>query len=349
MADSGPSPGSERIVAILLGASEWPLSPGLSGSKAFEESASGFLAYLRDPQPKGLGLLQRNILGLFDTTASADRVDRRISEFLVKRQRDAPIADVILFYTGHGGFTEPDRRYFMALRGTRAENTGVSGYRIASLIRTLNARVPTSRRILVLDCCFAAAAVGESIPLSDNLQAMKEQTLGSVRETAQREPDMEREHDPPTGTALICAASSTDQAKIIQGERFTMFSGALLDTLRDGDRRLGQRLSLAEIGRLTSVKIQVKYADRAVSPQLHYPEQGEVSLAGLRIFPNPARATPPIARRRRSLASHTPRKIAEKPEHGESPPCADHLARLRPYLVIGTFKTGEFSRLSKIC
>jgi hypothetical protein len=333
MASSGSSVGSEGIVAIVLGASEWPLSPGLPASRAFQESASDFLAYLRDPQPKGLGLLQRNILDLFDKKESADRSDRRIGEFLLKRLSNAPVTDVILFYTGHGGFTEPDRRYFMALRGTRSENTGASGYRMASLVRTLNARAPASRRILILDSCFAAAAIGDTIPLSDNLDAMREQTLGNSPEETQREPEKETETDPQTGTALICAASATEQAKIIQGERLTMFSGALLDTLRDGDRRLGERLSLAEIGRLTSVRIQSKYADRAISPQLHYPEQGTASLAGLRIFPNPARIGSSSTRRRRSTGYSSRERETRRPEDQESPPHADHLARLRPYLV----------------
>jgi hypothetical protein len=221
---TGSSLVAEGIVAIILGASEWPLSPSLPGSNAFRDSASDFLDYLRDQQPNGLGLLQQNILNLFDKKESADRADQRIADFLLRRQRRGPVTDVILFYTGHGGFTEPDRRYFIALRNTRSENTSASGYRMTSLVRTLNSRAPASRRILILDSCFAAAAIGDSIPLSDSLDAMREQILGKLREESQ-ELEAGTDTNQLTGMALICAASATEQAKIIQGERSTMFTG----------------------------------------------------------------------------------------------------------------------------
>jgi hypothetical protein len=76
----------------------------------------------------------------------------------------AQLTDVIVYYTGHGGFTENDNKYFLAVRATRKDVTGGSGYRLSNLARTLNTYASDVRRFLILDCCFAARATDDFFP-----------------------------------------------------------------------------------------------------------------------------------------------------------------------------------------
>lgn len=159
-----PAPLTTNIAAVILGASAWPNHPNLTASEAFLKSAEHFRSYLLDAN--GLGLRQENVLWLFDDSRTADEIDQAIGHFLREKVHEAPaqLTDVIVYYTGHGGFTEGDDKYFLAVRVTRKGFTGSSGYRLASLARTLNEYALDVRRFLILDCCFAARAAGDFFP-----------------------------------------------------------------------------------------------------------------------------------------------------------------------------------------
>jgi hypothetical protein len=275
MSESKPEPGplTTDIAAVILGASSWPDHPNLTASEAFQKSAERFRSYLLDAN--GLGLREANLLWLFDNNKSADEIDRAIGDFLKEKGHEAPaqLTDVIIYYTGHGGFTEGDDKYFLAIRATRKNFTGSSGYRMSSLARTLNTYASNVRRFVILDCCFAARALEEFIPQSEHLQVMQSQTLELL---------------PETGTALLCAASSDKFAKVPKNHPYTMFSGALLKVLENGVQTGPDRLSLAEVGDLTKKEITNIYLDLGVRPEIHSPAQQKGDIAKVPIFPNPA-------------------------------------------------------------
>jgi hypothetical protein len=183
------------MVAIILGASEWPRSRSRwQGAAAFRNSADDFRRYLTDPD--GLHLPDEAVLDLFDDPRSADDVDDAIDRFLVERRAAGELADVLLYFTGHGAFAE-DRRYCLAIRATRVDALGQSGYRVASLARTINRNVRVGRKFVILDACFAAAAEVDFIAQSDVATRLEEQAMSALAEA---------------GTALLCATSSTDVA-----------------------------------------------------------------------------------------------------------------------------------------
>lgn len=64
------------IIALLLGASEWPRHRRLSPSLAFKNSAEGLHAYLEAPQGAGLGIRVKN---LFDSDLAGDEISRTFS------------------------------------------------------------------------------------------------------------------------------------------------------------------------------------------------------------------------------------------------------------------------------
>src|SRR5712692_3594992 len=130
----------ESTLAIVLGASEWPLSPKLPKSKAFANSAKGFSIFLTARE--GFNLPTKNLLNLFDAGDAPNEINSSISTFLIKRQEElqkagTPAKDVIAYYVGHGGFTPGEQKYFLAVRTTQEDSEGASSIRMSDFARTL--------------------------------------------------------------------------------------------------------------------------------------------------------------------------------------------------------------------
>src|SRR2546428_1603202 len=154
-----PSP--QTTLVILLGASAWPLSPEFQHSEAFANAARRLKAYFLNPRP--FGLPAENLLDLFDSEKSADELDVAIGLFLGQRLAAMKATgnaarDLLLYFIGHGGFVGRDSDFFLAIRRTRMDNPRASGLQVLSLADTLTNGARYLRRIIVLDCCFAAAA-----------------------------------------------------------------------------------------------------------------------------------------------------------------------------------------------
>jgi len=118
-------------------------------------------AYFINPQQ--FGLPAENLLDLFDSEKNADELDVEISQFLERRLIDMkkagnPARDVLLYFVGHGGFVGCDSDFYLAIRRTRIGNPRSSGLHVTALAYTLKERARFLRRIVILDCCFAAAA-----------------------------------------------------------------------------------------------------------------------------------------------------------------------------------------------
>jgi formylglycine-generating enzyme required for sulfatase activity len=281
---AGEAVTAPTTLAILLGGSAWPKSPQLAASAAFAASARGFREYLTDAS--GFGLPDSNILDLFDSTKTAPEIVEDVQNYLRQRMSAQPMPrDLFLYYTGHGGFIS-GRDYFLAVRSTIEGLEGTSSIRVSDLASALRNGARDVRRFLILDCCFAAAAFKEfqSTPGA----AARLQTLDAF---------------PRRGTTLLCSSSSRSVSIAPEGERFTMFSGALLDVLRQGDASLETLLSLEDVGLRVGDLIRHKYDDRGVRPEVHSPDQRDEDIARIPVFPNFGGSPP-------TVAAHYPRAVA---------------------------------------
>jgi hypothetical protein len=255
-------------LAIILGASEWPYAPVLSGGTAYTNSAAGFKEYLSQQ----FGLQPANILDLFDDKRSPTDLDAAITEFLRGRLQTlnnakAPARDLIFYYVGHGGFVGPD--YYLALHTTRAEREGISSLRMRDLARTLTDEARLLRRYLILDCCFAAAAYEEFQSAPADV---------ATRRTL--------EHFPKQGTAMLCASGPRDPARVPKDGRQTIFTGAMLSVLRTGVHNRDRQLSLKDLGDETAAFLRESFPDELARPEVHSPDQTEGDIAEVGLFPN---------------------------------------------------------------
>ena len=221
------------------------------------------------------------LLDLFNSQASPAEIIINIGRFLAahtnkfddnatRNQRN-----LLFFYTGHGGFTSRGDEYLLTIRATRDTNRGATSIRVGDLAEELNASARNLNKILILDCCFAGSAFREfqstalTMAARRTREVMPPKQIGSV-----------------CGTALLCSSSAHDVSRAPQGEKYTMFSGALLHVLRTGILSSPSMLSLEDVGEETRSVLIRKYADDAIRPEVHVPQQRGNNVAKLPLFPN---------------------------------------------------------------
>jgi formylglycine-generating enzyme required for sulfatase activity len=269
------NPDPRQTLAVLLGASRFERAPKLAQGRAFSNSAQDFFEYLTAPD--GLALPHHNVNWRFDDNRSPSDQLREIGDFLENRSADlknkgTPPQDLIVYYVGHGLFWGPDYAYCLALRATDERSEGLTSIRVSDLAAIIKEHARVLRRFLILDCCFSGAAYKEF--QAGPLHAARVKLLDEL---------------PQRGTALLCSASAQDPSLAPEGHPRTMFSDALLTALRRGHSSFGVRLSVSELGYLITANLREAYPDTMVRPEVHSPDQREGDVAGVGMFPNPAR------------------------------------------------------------
>ena len=220
---------------------------------------------------RSLILPRRSVLNLFNSGDNAsDQIDQ-IEEWLEKAiSRTERPSDLLIYYTGHGGFTRNDQSYFLAIRRTREGSEGATSIRYVDLASSIKRHAHALRKYLILDCCFAASAI-------INTQA----DLNNV--IVQRLED----ELPPSGTAVLCSSAAKFVSIAPPGERHTMFSGALLECLKSGVHGGPPSLTLEDIGKAARDIIRTRFPSDGVRPEVHVPEQSSGNPARIPLVPNP--------------------------------------------------------------
>lgn len=259
----------DTTLAIILGVSECPRAPLLQPLPQCASSAQAFAQYLQGP----LGLPGNRVFNLFDSKVAASEQLDQIEDWLSERTSSSvakPPADLLIYYSGHGGFSRNDQSYFLAVQRTRGGSEGATSIRYVDLASSIKRHTGSMRRYLVLDCCFAAAAV---VAMQSDIAQMVLQRV--------------EDELPPSGTAVLCSSSAKLVSVAPPGERHTMFSGALLQCLHQGVENGPRTLTLEDVGKAARKIIQEKYPNDSVRPELHVPEQSRGDPAKVPLFPNP--------------------------------------------------------------
>ncbi len=280
MEAQAPSP--QTTLLILLGASAWPFSPEFSSSPAFANAARILRAYFLNPRL--FGLPAENLLDLFDSDKSADELDVEISQFLERRLIDMKKAgnagrDLLLYFIGHGGFVGHDSDFYLAIRRTRMDSPRASGMQMLSLADTLTERARHLRRIIILDCSFAAAASSAFEAGPDQVAIEKTVDAFQVRYKAVV-------GFPTKGTTLLCSSSHKSPSLLLPDGSSTMFTKAFLDALIQGTPPPRDHLTLRDVKDL--VADLLSETRNAPRPVVFSPDQSEGDVADIPFFPNPA-------------------------------------------------------------
>lgn len=308
MAIAAGSPGT--TLAVIIGASRFPLATSIGSNEAFRRSAAGVEGYLLSR--RGFGLPVANLLWLFDLDDPADTLDHTLTEWLKAKVPGSeggagPARDLILYYVGHGCFAANGSDYALAIRRTREEKPYHSSYQLPSLAHTLKTFAGGLRKYVILDCCFSASAYKEFMATGP-LEVVRQRTEAVL---PRGEKSVRR------GTALLCASGPRVPAKAPGDLQFTMFSGALLEVLSEGRSDQEGDLTLAALGSTARDLIFEMYNDDAVRPEVLSPEQLRGDVAEFPIFPN------------RAIRSPSPPPLAPPPP----PPAWSHDQTIRDWQV----------------
>jgi TIR domain/Caspase domain/SIR2-like domain len=266
-------PSADTTLAMMLGVSKCPKSPHLSDLPGSANAAEAFYSYLTEV----FGLPEENIKDLFDSRKSPAEQLREIGEWLLTKK--GALKDLIVFYTGHGGFTAGDQKFFLATRSTTELLEGATSIRIVDLSTVLKVNAPWARKYLIFDCCFASALVAE-FTASPGLVAV----------------DKTKEAFPSRGTAILCSSSSENFSIGPPGGAYTRFSEVLFRVLREGDKRVPTDLSLHDVGKQVRERILEEDPEERMRPKVHSPDQTEGDVSSVRLFPNSALRSPATSR-----------------------------------------------------
>jgi hypothetical protein len=268
-----PSP--HTTLAILLGASRYPKYATWGENPAFARSAQAFKEYLCSK----FRLDEFQILDLFDSDDHADELTEQIAEFLRLRvaQIEDPAGrprDVIVHYVGHGFFDKDHDSYCLSLNRTNARDELTSSLPASSLRRAIDNECPRLRRYYILDACFAQGAL-KSWQADDSALWRKFW-----------------EGPAPEGCALFSAASERDVALCQKGSPSSLFTGALLQVLHEGDAEQDGPLTLRQVWRLTREAVHTfpmpgLPPEGRPMPHLDLPRQDQGDVADVPLFPNP--------------------------------------------------------------
>ncbi|MER8185252.1 hypothetical protein [Kitasatospora sp. NPDC094015] len=268
-----------RTLAVVTGAQAWPRLSSFEAAPAFANSATALAEHLG---PAGFGLPPENVLDLFDKPDAVGQYDR-IADFLDNRAKAlaAPHGEgllVMFHYIGHGAFFGTTRDYCLLVSDTRSPMEADTSLRVASLDRLLRLKVPSSARMLFLDCCFAAEA-------ARIMQGSVEQQVSTKSEEILTSDPLDR------GVALFCAAGAKDPARLAGRDSHTLCNWALLTALRTGDPAHPGPLTLRQVAGLTTGVLAGLGRPDVPRPEVHVPNQAAGDLAAVRLFPNPAAPT----------------------------------------------------------
>jgi class 3 adenylate cyclase len=274
--------GKDRTLVILLGASKFPASNSLEPAPAFARSHANLKSYLVDPDLSGL-CSSADMLDLFDSSESNSEIDSAIADWLgqqlTNRDTERLPTNLLIYYIGHGGFKEDSQDYFLAIRTTRDANPYFSSIPIASLAKTLRENARHLRRFLILDACFAGAAIPNFMSPIANVvqQALLKQNWHN---------ELSDDYaDARSGTALLCSSSKHHPSKYFSDEG-TMFTGSLVQLLNEGAQLSTPKFSLQMIQQMAWEKIRKTYKDAAVRPEVHCPDQKQGDISRYPLFPN---------------------------------------------------------------
>jgi hypothetical protein len=269
-----------KTVAVLFGASQYPDYPALDASPAFAKSKTDFRSYLTSR----LGMkADTDILDLFDKDLQPGQVITRMREFLDGHCSGPNAAtDVIFYYCGHGAYLR-EKEYFLALQCTSKKSKEPTVFKISYLVDIVSEVTNSQRNLVILDACYSGGALIEFGHLDgdDDAAQLLDSQISSALEDHEASQGV-------SGTVLFCAAGSKKWAKTPLEAEYTMFSGAMLKALQNGDEASGPYLSVRRVGELVKKEIKTAFGNQGVQPQIHVPVQGQADLLNTLFFPNPA-------------------------------------------------------------
>ncbi|WP_373683120.1 caspase family protein [Paraburkholderia sp. UYCP14C] len=268
---------SAKSCVVLLGASMYPDYTDLNNPSLLNSAMALKKYFLKTAE---MNVERKHFLDLYNSKENNTRQMQLMGEHIERFNHDAgdELQNVFIIYLGHGlpqsGTTS------LSIAATTKSATSLTALKVQDLADELKKLAAWSRRFVILDCCYAAGALKVFLDEDGGLVQTAEQAF----DTHEREDEQE---NPTRGTTVLCAADKYSKAKAPSGELYTLFSGLLLDVLRNGKSGGPSLMTFGNIVQIISDKLRKMH--EGPTPVLVSPDQTEGDLGHvLRLFPNPA-------------------------------------------------------------
>lgn len=245
-------PNSELSRAILIGSSTF-VDVDLPELPRVLHGIADFAGILTAPE--GTGLRRENCLQVLNESSLAI-VGEHLEAFATSA------SDVlIVYYAGHG-VLDPQGELYLALTDTRIGRLAWTAIPVAR-IRRIMAESPARTRVLMLDCCFSGRAI---------------ETMSDLQSAVTAELKFD-------GAYTLTSAPANSPAFAPAGDRYTAFTGELIQLLEAGASDSPELLTLSDIYRLLHRRLAAR--------GLPLPQQRNTNHArSIALVPNYARILP---------------------------------------------------------
>lgn len=203
--------------AVLIGSSDFPRDPiKLLPLPNVENNIFELVRILSDPSI--LGLPESNILVILNGTDNSsiledvDEITKKIDDTL------------IFYYSGHGLLGDRSRDLYLATAKTTSDGRELNALSFQQ-IKIIFKNSPARKKILILDCCYSGKVIGY---------------LGHKESTIISAIDIE-------GTYAIASTPPNKEALSSDGNRFTLFTGKLIDILSNGIQNNKEYITLEDL------------------------------------------------------------------------------------------------------
>ncbi|MFD9602877.1 caspase domain-containing protein [Streptomyces sp. NPDC059970] len=273
-------PDPQRTRVVMVGTRSYAAASGLAELPGVTGNLRTFGRLLRE----GLGLPGEHCLAFPDAGS-----DREVCLAVRTAAREAE--DLLLVYFAGHGLIEPDsHELYLALQHSDPDDPRYSAVRFAE-IRDMVATSRARNRVVILDCCYSGRAIVDTMGAGDNAA----ETV-ALAQTETR------------GAYTLTATSANMPAIARSGERYTVFTGALIGLLEDGIADAGPYLTLHDL---------FDELRRTLDPQPR--QQGTDSVGALALSPNPhTQAVPPPRVEESKDGEHGRGSVIEGREHYEA-------------------------------
>ena len=223
---------------------------------------------------------EATIFNLFDhKTAGEDQLHTLsggLDRLWRARSESDALWDVLAYYIGHGTL-DGEGRLSLLVRSSQAIGSGI---RVSDLALTLMRAAPRTRRLLILDCCFS----GNAVPILRGRGAFGEAVAKSAAVDIASKLENKR-------GLLLCSSPAGKVSKAISPEGTnTLFTGAVLEVLRDGVSDGSSMLSFEDVRQSAYSRMLDRVGSDAPQPVLVPIHPNHRHLLRIPAFPNRATA-----------------------------------------------------------
>lgn len=248
------------FLVILLGASKWDfwedLNLKLSEHNAYLESANKIKDIFSNE--KCIKVNRRNVLDLFDSPADSIEQNKEILDFVKNRERN--IDSLLIYYIGHGERNDSSGNFHLAIRNSDPQIKSATCLNSKVIAETIDEVALHLKCFFIIDCCFSGAFV-------DAFHACSARDI-----------------------SLLCSADRNKTSEILpESKPYTVFTGAVISALTEGDIEYSSRFSLKELYVYVNKYIKSKYKKEVALSHVASPAQsGGHDIIDLPIFLNQA-------------------------------------------------------------